>query len=627
MRLVLGSNIASLQAQRKLGDSSAALTTVFERLSTGQRINRASDDAAGLAVLAKLSTYSKILKRAALNVSDANSLLSIADGALEQVSGMLTRMQELAAQAANGSFNRTQRASLDKEFASLDAEIKRITSSTEFNGLRLFDGEQVQATATQYSQAFNVSSTLTSSNGRFIVATQPSAVPIQGTITDTVTGEVRSFSFGSVQSYSGVDDQGNIYFKEWGSAFFGDGQFKKYDYALGTTVQLTNEANVNALTGATFSADGSTIAFISSTNYIDGQGVGSASGTGVHRLYVMDLASGIIRTSGEQVAGSIVRLSSDGNRAAILSNRIGGQVYAQAEIITASFSPNGISSLQRRTESTSALPLSILGVNNEGSVIFESRRNFTGQNAGNFRQIFTLDSSGDFNQATNFNSVIVLNALTVNLRGTEVYFISSSDLLNDNPLNRNQLFKLDLEAGGLSQLTNYSVNTLLAPTTALSISRDGRFVTSRGLSASNLERFDLSPGRKTYIFEVGQGSKGGISAELESIRSTLSGLGALVISSQQSAGFALDVVGDNLASLSSLRGRIGASQSRLSTAASLVNSQQTEFEAAAGRIKDVDVAFESANLVRLSIQQQAAASILSQANQQPTLALDLLRDI
>jgi flagellin len=620
MRLVLGSNISSLQAQRRLGQNSFELSGVFERLTTGQRINKASDDAAGLAVEAKLSNQSRVFKRASLNVSDATSLLSITDGALGQVNDMLTRMAELATQAANGSLGSQQRRTLDKEFAALDKEIKRITSSTKFNGIKLFQGSQIAPDAVQSGQGFTLSGTLTSSNGRFVVATSTA----QASITDTVTGEVRNFAVSNVQSYAGVDDQGNVFYKEHGSAFFGNGRFRKYDYTTETTLTLTNEANVDALGSVTFSADGTTVAFASTTNYTDGQGIESASGTGVLRLYVMDLATGIIRTNGQQMSGSGVRLSSDGTQVALISNSIGSGIFLQSEIISATYSANGVSNFQQRTNSSNANTLTLLGINSDGKVTIDSRRDFTGQNPNAFRQIFSVDSSGVISQASNFSVNVTLNALTVDLRGSAVYFVTNSDLTSENPSSLNQLFMLDLDAGGVTQITNYSGNTLLSAATALSISADGRFVNSRGSVTSNLERFDLSPGAKNYDFEVGQGTSGGITAQLESIRSSLSGLGTLIVSSQSSAGFALDVLGDNISALSSFRGRIGASLSRLEIANSLLNSQVVEINAATSRIRDADIAFEAANLTRLNILQNAASAVLAQANQQPALALTLL---
>ncbi len=104
MTVRIGSNIAALQAQRQLGLSSGNLSRIFERLSSGSRINRASDDAAGLAVSSGLNARQRVYSQGIRNLSDGISALSIADQAISGLSSIVTRQRELAAQSANGVF-------------------------------------------------------------------------------------------------------------------------------------------------------------------------------------------------------------------------------------------------------------------------------------------------------------------------------------------------------------------------------------------------------------------------------------------------------------------------------------------------------------------------------------------
>jgi len=140
MAITLGSNIASLQAQRRLGASSDALGRVYERLSSGQRINRASDDAAGLAIADSLRADQRIASVAIRNANDGISAIAIADSALSEIGNVLTRLAELAEQSANGTFSATQRDALQNEFVALGSEIERIALTTEFNGVQLLSG-------------------------------------------------------------------------------------------------------------------------------------------------------------------------------------------------------------------------------------------------------------------------------------------------------------------------------------------------------------------------------------------------------------------------------------------------------------------------------------------------------
>ncbi len=140
MSLTLGNNIASLQAQRRLAISSQSLERTFERLSSGQRINRASDDSAGLAIADTLRADQRVAVVAIRNANDGISTIAIADSALGEIGGVLSRMAELSEQSANGVYSTTQRSALNNEFLALASEIERIAVTTEFNGVRLLSG-------------------------------------------------------------------------------------------------------------------------------------------------------------------------------------------------------------------------------------------------------------------------------------------------------------------------------------------------------------------------------------------------------------------------------------------------------------------------------------------------------
>ncbi len=140
MAISLGSNIASLQAQRRLGIASQQLGSTYEKLSSGQRINKAADDAAGLAIADSLRADQRIASVAIRNANDGISTIAIADSALGQIGSVLSRLAELAEQSANGVFSITQRAALNNEFVALGSEIERIAVTTQFNGVKLLSG-------------------------------------------------------------------------------------------------------------------------------------------------------------------------------------------------------------------------------------------------------------------------------------------------------------------------------------------------------------------------------------------------------------------------------------------------------------------------------------------------------
>ena len=134
MSMVIGTNVASLSAQRHLATSRAEMETSMERLSSGKRINSAMDDAAGLAIANKLDAKVTGLNQAVRNANDGISLIQTAEGALEEVSNILNRMKELAVQASNGTYATADLAAMNTEFVALTTEITRISDETDFNG-------------------------------------------------------------------------------------------------------------------------------------------------------------------------------------------------------------------------------------------------------------------------------------------------------------------------------------------------------------------------------------------------------------------------------------------------------------------------------------------------------------
>ena len=153
--LSIVTNVQSLNAQRNLSSTTNALSGNFQKLSSGLRINRAGDDAAGLAISESLQAQVRSLGQAERNAGDGISMLQTAEGAMNEVSGILGRMRELAVQASTDTIADTQRGFLDQEFQALEAEIDRIAAVTEFNGTTLLNGS---ATGINFQVGINASS-------------------------------------------------------------------------------------------------------------------------------------------------------------------------------------------------------------------------------------------------------------------------------------------------------------------------------------------------------------------------------------------------------------------------------------------------------------------------------------
>ena len=140
MPLIINTNVQSINAQRYLGMNTTALGKSMEKLSSGYRINRAADDAAGLQLSENLRAQIRGSSKALANTQDGINVLNIADGAMSQITENLQRMRELAVQAANDTYNTQQRTAMQTEFNQLRLDITRISDATQFNGVSLLSG-------------------------------------------------------------------------------------------------------------------------------------------------------------------------------------------------------------------------------------------------------------------------------------------------------------------------------------------------------------------------------------------------------------------------------------------------------------------------------------------------------
>lgn len=137
MAVVINTNVASIGAQRTLNSTTNALQRNIERLSSGQRINRAADDAAGLGISENLKAQTRSLAQAERNANDGISMIQVAEAAMNEQAGVITRLRELAVQSANGALTGTERGFIAAESNALVAEITRVSAVSEFNGINM----------------------------------------------------------------------------------------------------------------------------------------------------------------------------------------------------------------------------------------------------------------------------------------------------------------------------------------------------------------------------------------------------------------------------------------------------------------------------------------------------------
>lgn len=181
-------NISALNSYRQLGGNNSAVAKNLEKLSSGYRINRAGDDAAGLAISEKMRAQITSLETAQKNAQDGISLVQTAEGALTEVHSMLNRMVELAGQSANGTYqNAVDRENLQKEMTALTKEIDRIADGTNFNGIKLLDGSMDGSGKVELgAQVGGASVTISSAKAGLTVSITSNSTQAKGI---TVTGD------------------------------------------------------------------------------------------------------------------------------------------------------------------------------------------------------------------------------------------------------------------------------------------------------------------------------------------------------------------------------------------------------------------------------------------------------
>ncbi|MBU6286847.1 MAG: flagellin [Chloroflexota bacterium] len=199
MALRINYNFESVSAQRSLGQTQQSFMRAIEQLSSGLRINKASDDSAGLAVSEKLKNQVRGLNQAQRNAQDSVSMLQVAEGALNETHGLLSRLRELAVQAANDTLTASDRLHIQAESNQLLAEIDRIAAATQFNGITLIGGTGV-ATGLTFHVGANSDTPAGSNELTFSLQSASTGGLTTGNVMmsalgATSTGQLSSFSF------------------------------------------------------------------------------------------------------------------------------------------------------------------------------------------------------------------------------------------------------------------------------------------------------------------------------------------------------------------------------------------------------------------------------------------------
>jgi flagellin len=509
MPLYVNTNTTALNAQRSLTASNSALQTSLKRLSSGQRINSALDDAAGLGISERMTTQITGLNQAARNAGDAISLSQVTEGALGEVTKNLQRVRELAVQSANATNSSSDRAVLDQEVQLRMAEIDRIATQTNFNGQKVLDGTfgtstfQVGANAGETISVNLSTSVKTSSLGK---------------TSDNVGGSTFSTSYNVGQQGSGVDSS-----------------------ALAATDMRIAVGSSNA------------VAIQSSNSY-----TGVATGQGASSAYAKAAA-----INGSGVAGLTATADTTAAYTFASTTGAGYSLTINGSVITSA--------------STTAL---------SGSDWASMVNGYTG----------STGVTATFNATANTMQLQASDGRDINIAQTATV-------------------AGDVAMGLKAAVTGTGNNTSNTATMVTSSVNGAVNVTDRGsmrlTSSSAITVSGTNPGRIGYS-----------ASTLALGSSTLSSGSVTTLSNANSM---IGMVDAALDQVSSVRGGLGAVQSRIEATISSILVNSENLQASRSRITDTDYAAETANLTKAQVMQQASTAILSQANAVPQSVLSLLK--
>ncbi len=626
MPITLGSNIAALLSQRRLGEASSAASSALERLSSGLRINRASDDPAGSAIAASLHSDARVFAQALRNANDAISFLNVAEGALRELSNVVTRQQELATQAANGAYSFNQRKALHTEANALTDEYNRIIASTSFNGIKMLDGSGTSLSVQlgygasgNITAAVGVDAARTTGDGTF--ATAVNKADGSATVYDTAAADYNgdgNLDYALVYSTAAQIFLGN-----------GDGSFNggtAYTVAAGSHYSLS-QGDINRdgyldlitpnSTGTNFSvllgnANGSFSAYVSYASGIAGglnrSYLGDVNGDG----YLDAISTGL---SGTQRIGVALANSNGSFKAGSdFAAGVGGTDTlavadynndGRADIAVGDFTAQFINVFLSAGDGTFA---SAISVGTPGAI---GGRTFAGDvnNDGNM-DILGTDTTGT-------GSVHVLLG-----NGNGSFSHTRYSSIGADPVN---VTFADFNGDGINDIATSDnggafVNVLLN-------NGNGTFGASRSFATTGGFSNAITSGdfNKDGAADIVAPNFGVAQASLlfGNTRQTTT-IAHLDLTSQAAARAALSTTQSSLTRITQELGKIGAFQARLESATRTLADTRANYLAAASHITDVDVAAETSRLVAARIRQQAAAAILAQANQQPDIALRLL---
>ncbi|MBU8854050.1 flagellin [Bacillus sp. FJAT-26377] len=560
-------NITALNTYRQFNNANAAQAKSMEKLSSGQRINSAADDAAGLAISEKMRGQIRGLDQASRNAQDGMSMIQTAEGALNETTDILQRMRELSNQAANGTTTDSDRTAMQDELNQLTSEINRIGNTTEFNTQKLLNG----------GTSSNTGNKLTNSTSAQLVG-------------DTT--------------------------------FVGDGDATGLTSA---TIKVDGKTfDVTSVLKKDFSAVDSSI---EKDQLIEQLGNVTSGGTKLSDLVdIKDNGTALTFTAKSQGADSSLTITADDDAAAVMlgfaeADATGTEVKGNPTTVES----HGIESTSDLSNSTTLAANSTFKVQigNESATTItlkEGKTYDTSNSDANVAKAAMNDLIKDLN--TSLQEAGLDSKVTASLsKDNKVQFVSESG----KDISLTDATGSPLAALGFSGTEKVgNIDKVVGP----GVQGSG-FNTKFQIGANTGQSISLNVNdmRSAALGITGNAGQAGFTKTNSVTNGTndIQSEAALNISNKDDAAKSLEKLDKAIASVSSERGKLGAVQNRLEHTMNNLSTSSENLTAAESRIRDVDMAKEMMEQTKNSILSQASQAMLSQANQQPQNVLQLLR--
>ena len=563
--MVVQHNMSAMNANRMLSGVSSAQSKSTEKLSSGYRINRAADDAAGLSISEKMRGQIRGLNQASTNAQDGISLIQTAEGALNESHSILQRMRELSVQAANGTETDDDREAVQNEIEQLQSELTRISDTTEFNTMKLLDGSLGSKSATSTGAKLDgasiatFSATTMTSNS---IKTDLSGLA-GSTITDTF--EIDGNTFNVDWSKGDAKDFLSKYSVDLSAMT--DAQTKSFATDLETL--LNNAAKEAGVKGTVTVKANATAGKVDIKSNNDGED--SSFG------FVGTTATTVTQGAADTDSFGAVLLSgqSDANKA----NTVDATMKVNSTIANGSSFTMTINGTEVKATTTAAI--------NEGDTL---------KSAATQLQTDIQTAVGKYNAAMGTNLTATDFTVTANKDGS-----------------------LSVEYSGDEEITfsfgEYTDST--TGTTGTTASKLGLTNKTSGSSTSN-KGITLQIGAnegQTMSFTLGDMSAAALGVDGSNVD----------LSSQESAKKATTTIDNAIKTISKARGQMGAVQNRLEHTINNLDTASENLQTSESRIRDTDMAKEMVEYSKNNILMQAGQSMLAQANQSNQGVLSLLQ--